>query len=108
VEIVVAQAVGRQLIDVGRVDQTAKAADLGEADVVEQKDDDVRRVLVWAHGLRPPLFALVVGLGDLALELLNRFRARAPDRDREQERRGQGGNSRNDEGLPEGYFLHLF
>ncbi len=55
VEVVVAQAVLGEGIDVRRLDQAAEAADLSETRVVQQEDDDIRSVLVRSLLRRPPL-----------------------------------------------------
>ncbi len=81
VEVVVAQSVRGQPVDVRRLDQAAETADLGEADVVEQQDQHVGRALRGAGLFRPPFLRFLVGPGDLALELARvRSRQTAPHR----------------------------
>ena len=71
VEIVVAQAVGGQRIDVRRLDQTAIAADLRIAHVIEQDDEHVGRARLRFCGFGIPLHGFLVGPPDLALEDLS-------------------------------------
>src|SRR5690606_11849085 len=66
VEVVVAQAARCELVDVGRVDLGPVAAEVGEADVVEDDHHDVRRTLGWQRRLRPPGNRVVVGPADHA------------------------------------------
>ena len=53
-EIIEAQAVGRELVDVGRIDQCAEAADLRKTDIIQQEDDDIGGILVRQFFLSPP------------------------------------------------------
>ena len=75
VEIVVAQPTLGQAIDVGGFDETAEAADLGKAHVVQEKDDDVGCALGGLGRFGPPLLALFIALGNLALELRRSVRS---------------------------------
>ena len=70
VEIIVAQSIFRQGVDVRSFDQSAETAQVSEARVVEQKNDGVRGTGRRLGRGRPPLLGFLVGLGDLALEFL--------------------------------------
>ena len=70
VEVVVAKAVGGQRIDVGRVDETAEAAVLGKAHVIQVDDEHVGRAGLGFDSLGIPLHRFLVGPADLAFELL--------------------------------------
>ncbi len=73
VEVVVAEPALRERVDVGRLDETAEAAELREARVVEENQDDVWS-LVGRRGVRrgPPFHGVLVALRDLALEVERR------------------------------------
>ncbi len=53
VEVDVADTIGGELVDVGRVDLGAVAADIGEAEVVDEHDDDVRSPVRGGRRPRP-------------------------------------------------------
>ena len=69
-EIVVAQAIVGQAIDVRRVNQATKTSHLGKSHVIQQKDNDIRRVLCRNHGRCPPFFGLFIGSRDLAAKFV--------------------------------------
>jgi hypothetical protein len=71
VEVVEPQSVRGELVDVRRLDQAAEAADLREADVVEQENDDVRGAFLRPLLRSPPLLGVRVLLGDDAAEALD-------------------------------------
>ena len=73
VKVVVAQAIGGQRIDVRRLDEAAEAAVLGKAHVIEKDDEHVGRARFWFPGFGIPLHGFLVGLPDLAFELLAVF-----------------------------------
>ena len=73
-EVVEAHAVVRKRVDIRRIDQGTEAPDLGEADVVEQEDDDVGCILVGELIFRPPLLRVAIAFGDDAAEALDLFR----------------------------------
>ena len=56
VEARIAQAFGGELVDGRRLDGRAIAAEIGESDIVEQHDENVRRALRRLCRLRPPGF----------------------------------------------------
>ncbi len=69
-EVRVAQALGREAIDVRGVDVGAVAAEVGEAEVVDEDDDDVGRVFTGMRAVRPRRRGLFEGAADDAVELL--------------------------------------
>jgi hypothetical protein len=71
VEIVIAQAIRGKCIDTRRFDQTAETANLREADIVEQEDDDVRRILLRLLIRCPPFLGVFITLGYDAAEPVN-------------------------------------
>jgi len=64
VEVVVAQAVGGQPVDVRRLDQTTEAPHLCKPDIIEQEDDDVGRVILGPLFGRPPFLGIAIPLSD--------------------------------------------
>jgi len=76
-EAVVAQALCRKLLHVRRRNSTAENAELSEANVVEQDQDDVGRALGWTRDLRKGgRIGVLVRATDLALEVKIRARQR--------------------------------
>ncbi|GAA0000873.1 hypothetical protein BRDID11002_08730 [Bradyrhizobium diazoefficiens] len=68
VEAGIAQALRSEPVDGRRLDGRSVAAEIGEADIVEQHDEDVRRALWRPRCLRPPGFGLRNRLADGAAE----------------------------------------
>ena len=69
-EVVETKAVRRKSVDGRRLDQPAEGlAELGEPHIVEQEDENIRRLWMGADRLGPPLDRLVVAAADLAPEL---------------------------------------
>ena len=73
-KIIEAQPIRREFVDIRCFDQGAKAAHLGEADIVEQKDDDVGRILFRSLVVRPPLFRVLIALCNDAAEAFDVLR----------------------------------
>src|SRR5579872_4502470 len=69
-EIGVAQTTLGEAIDVRRIDGRTVAAEMREAGIVEQDDDDVRRSIAWLRQIRPPRLRLGDRGPDPALELV--------------------------------------
>ena len=65
-KIIETQTIRGQRVDVRGFDQATETADLCEAHVVEQEDNDVRRVFLRLDVLRPPLLRVLVAFGDYA------------------------------------------
>ena len=72
-EVVKTQTAFCQLVDIGCLDQAAKTADMGESDIVKQKDDDIRRTFRRTCFRRPPLFRVFVLFGNHAAKSFNRL-----------------------------------
>ena len=66
-EVGVAEAVGGECVDVGGVDVGSVAAELCEAEVVEQHDDDVGGVFAGVGRFGEPRLGFGVGLADGSL-----------------------------------------
>ena len=81
VEIVEAQSVRCERVDVRRFDQPAEAADLRETDVIEQEDNDVRRIRIRNFVFGPPLLGILETLGEDAAESFDAFLLHAIDFD---------------------------
>jgi hypothetical protein len=64
VKVVVAQTVVGECINVRRIDQRAEATNLSKPDIVQQEDDDVRRIFVRPFFFGPPFLRVIVAFGD--------------------------------------------
>ena len=69
VKVAVAETVRRQAVERGRLDVGAEAAELREANVVEDDDQDVRRAFAWPHWFGPPRRRFVSVTADHAGEV---------------------------------------
>ncbi len=66
----IAQALGRQPIDGGRFDRRAVAAEIGEADIVEEDDENVGGAARRPGRVGPPRLRFLHGLADRAAKRL--------------------------------------
>ena len=72
-KIVETKPVGCQPINIWCIDQAAEAPDLRKPDIVQQENDDVRRVRVRFLVCGPPFLGVFVALRDDATETLDLF-----------------------------------
>ena len=69
VEVAIAEPAGRERVEGRRVEIAAEAAELREADVVEDDQQDIGRIGGCAHRFRPPRRRIPVVTPDRSLEL---------------------------------------
>ena len=72
VEIIEAQPVLRQPIDVGSLDEPTKTPDLRKTDIVQEKNENIGSTFLWPNWFRPPLHAVFITSSNLAPKLLIR------------------------------------
>ena len=80
-KIIEPKSVCGECIDIRRLDQSPEASDLGKPDIVEQEYDYVWCIFIRLLVLLPPLFGILVALGDNSAKAFNALLFYAVDHD---------------------------